>query len=216
MALPVVPVTKPSNIEGLKSSQIGVCHLKEVFFAGVGHSSLNPAAARCWDALVIACLAATKVTLTAVSTADVYRSYSTQYRVFHQRYTPTFDPVVNTTEHQRVFEGVRYYLRKGMIPVASPGGGFHPLGLAVDVAIFNPNINDGDKYPGDPTNIRNAAYKAVWEWLKANVVSLGWSWEHATEGVDDMHLHYFAGDKIPARVLAIEAWIAAEKANQAT
>ena len=211
MALPVVALTRPSNIEGLSASQIGASHLTPLYFPGVGHSSLNPAAARAWGALVVACLAATGQTLTAVSTADVLRSFQQQWNAFFDRYTDSWslsvNGLTNRTQHTRFFQGKTWYLKKGRIPCAVPGTGNHPLGLAVDVAIFDSKIVDGNKWDGGARNIRSDA--KVWAWLKENVVSLGWSWEHAAEGVDDPHLRYYAGDKIPQRVLDIEAWIAA-------
>lgn len=224
MTLPVVPVKRPANIVGVSAAQIGACHLEAVFFPGVGHSSLNPAAARGWRALVVACIAATGVTLTAVSTADAYRTFATQLRAFMARYVLATDPgiasgaIAIATDfagrpiHTRTYLGQVYYLRRGMIPCAVPGSGWHPFGLAVDVAIYDPTLNDGDQYPGDPRNIRTrtpAKFAAVWPWLIGNVVSLGWSWEYPTEGTDDPHLHYFAGDTPTQRVLDIEAWLAA-------
>lgn len=198
MSLPVLPLKRPKDIEGLTPQQIGVCHLTQVYFPGVGHDSLHRLAARAWVALTIAALAAGKWTLTCAGWGSALRAFATQERVFFQRYTPTYNPAVNQIKHQRVYQGKRYYLRRGMIPVAIPGGGNHPLGLAVDGALL--------------VNGKIIAWRSdakFWAWLKANVTTFGFSFEHPDEGVDDPHIRYVAGDAIPRRVLDIEAWIEA-------
>lgn len=221
MTLPVVPVQVPASIAGLTAAQISKqVHLAPKLFAGVGRSYIHPNAARCWDALNLSCYAATKQWLTAVSTADVFRSYSTQCTAFRMRYTETWtlaqNGLTNLTQNKRSWNGTPansgagtmkvYYLRKGQIPCAVPGTGWHPKGLAVDAAIFDPTINDGNSYEGGARNIRSNA--VAFAWLKANAVSFGWSWEIAREYVDDPHLHYFAGDNIPKAVLDLEAALA--------
>ena len=215
MTLPVVAVKQPASIKDVPTAKIvKEVHLTKVFFPGVGNSYMHAAMARCWFALVVACIAATKQTLTAVSTADVYRSFQVQHNAFFNRYTPTWSLEVNGLTNRfantRTYNGVKYYLRKGQIPCAVPGTGWHPRGLAIDVAIFVPTISDGNQWPGGATYIRGN--KQVFDWLKANVLSFGFSWENVKEYVDDPHLHYFAGDAIPQRVIDIENYLNAQKA----
>lgn len=209
MALPVVPVTQPESIAKVATANIiPSVHGVRKFFPGVGYSWLHPAAARSWDALTAACLAETGVRLTAVSTADVYRSYAVQVAAFRARYVPKWTLAAcglkNKVENRRTWDGITYYLLKGQIPCAVPGKGWHPRLLAVDVAVYDPNYIDGNKWEGGARAVRGNAL--AWEWLKKNVISFGWSWEIPSEGVDDPHLHYWAGDKIQKRVLDVEAW----------
>jgi hypothetical protein len=219
MVLPVVSVKKPSNIEGLNASQISTEHNTKVFFPGAGYSALNKQAARSWNCMALKIKQETGVTLTAISTADVLRSYNVQVQGFNRDYTLgwslTINGLTNRTKNIRKWNGTpgnlgpgimkTYYLKKGAIPKAIPGGGNHPLGLAVDVAIYDVLLDDGNAWPGGSRNIHTKPI--AWEWLKDNAVRrFGWSWEIATEGVDDPHLHYFAGDDIPKEVLEIEAF----------
>lgn len=223
MALPVVSVVKPAAIAGLTAAQIdrtNPTHLVKRFFPGVGDQYLNPQADRCFGALALFCKQATGVTLSCAGQGSGWRSYATQVNAFRLRYTEGWtlaaNGLTNATKNIRRWNGTpansgpgvlkTYYLRKGMIPVAVPGGGYHPLGLALDVAIWDPALIDGNPIPGGVRSIRSNP--AVWTWLLANAGSCGWSWENSSLGVDDPHLHYWAGDKIPARVLQLEAFFA--------
>ena len=198
MTLPVVPVTRPSDIAGLTPQQIGVCHLGKVYFPGVGHDSLHKLAARAWNALAVAAIAESRWTLTCAGWGYALRAFATQERAFFARYVSSYNPATCQLKYQRTYQGKRWFLLRGRIPCAVPGTGNHPLGLAVDGALFvNGRIV---AWRGDPK---------FWAWLKANVVSFGFSFEIAEEGVDDPHIRYVAGDKVPQRVLDIENWLAA-------
>jgi hypothetical protein len=229
MTLPVIAVTKPGNIANMTSpAQVGVCQLTSVFFPGLGHGSLNSVAARAWSAMVAVAAApvahgGAATTLTIASLGDALRSYDAQVHAIldPRRYTTTYDENVNVAltgpnrhpDPIRQWNGtpansgagpmVTYYLVKGAIPCAIPGTGWHPWGLAADVAIWSPTVSPR------PINIRNGRFTNVWVWLLDNAVSFGWSWENPNVGVDDAHLHYWAGDDIQQRVIAVERWIAA-------
>jgi hypothetical protein len=223
MVLPVVNVKKPANIVGLSAAQINSTHNTPVFFPGAGWSALNKQAARSWNCMALKAQQETGITLTAISVADVLRSYNVQVQGFHRDYTLGWTLAVNglsnLTKNTRKWNGTpgnlgvgvmkTYYLKKGATPKAIPGGGNHPLGLAVDVAVYDPNLDDGNKWPGGSRNIRTKPI--LWNWLLKNAGSrFGWSWENSQEGIDDPHLRYFAGDNIPKEVLAIEDWFAAQ------
>lgn len=217
MALPVVKVTPPSAISGLTAAQISrdnPKHLVHHIFAAVGKQYLNPTFLRCWVALALFCKQATGFDLSCAGQGSGWRSYQTQLNQFHLRYTPTWSLAVNGAtnrfQNRRTFQGKVHYLRKGMIPVAVPGSGWHPFGLALDVAIFDPKLDDGFPIPGGVRSIRSNA--TVWNWLLANAASCGMSWEIERLGVDDPHLHYFAGDNVPKRVLDLEAFFNSLKA----
>jgi hypothetical protein len=223
MALPVKPVVKPSAIAGLTAAQISKTnpqHLKPHFFAGVGDQYLNPFALRCVIAFILFCKQATGVDLSCAGQGSGWRSYRTQVTGFQASYTTTWSLSVNGLANRfantRKWNGtpansgpgalVTYYLRKGAIPKAVPGTGWHPYGLALDFAIFDALMDDGYPVPGGVRSVRSNPL--VWQWMQANALSCGLSWENPNVGVDDPHLHYFAGDKVPARVLQLEAYFA--------
>ena len=98
--------------------------------------------------------------------------------------------------------GVRWFKLKRLAPVATPGASNHGLGIAVDVCIWN-----GRECVGITTDER------VWSWLKANAISLGWSWELQDE---PWHLRHYPGtDRVTQRVTDVDAWLAAVAQPQA-
>lgn len=217
MALPVVKVVRPKAIAGLTAAQISKtnpAHLQAHIFAAVGKQYLNPTFLRCWVAFALFCKQATGYDLSCAGQGSGWRSYQTQLNQFHLRYTETYSLAVNGAANRllnrRTFNGKVYYLRKGMIPVAVPGQGWHPYGLALDIAIFDPTLDDGFPMPGGVRSIRSNT--KVWNWVLTNAVSCGMSWENERLGVDDPHLHYFAGDNVPKRVLELEAFFNSIKA----
>ena len=222
MSLPVIHVQRPVAIAGLNADQIDKTnpkHLVPRTFPGVGVQYLNPQAARCYDALSVFFNQGTGLILSCAGQGSGHRSYRTQVNAFSLRmtltYSVTINGIVNQFKNTRLWNGTpgnrgpgalrKYYLRKGMIPVAIPGGGWHPFGLALDIAIYDPATK----------TIRSIRSNTkAWNWMIANANTCGWSWENPTVGVDDPHLHYWAGDKIPARVLQLEAFFKAAAKNE--
>lgn len=204
MVLPVHAVTLPADLTDAVAKnlngKLGDCNLTAITLAGIGHASLEKQAARAFQAMQVAVLGATGQTLSASSSVDCYRPYQVQLNAFVARYTPTFDPTVNIgTNYVRIWNGHTYYQKKGTVPCAVPGTSNHGWGLAVDVAVYNPAL-------AHVVNVKN--YPTVWQWLLTYADAFGFSWENPNEGVDDMHLHYWAGDNIQHGVLEIEAWLA--------
>ncbi len=76
--------------------------------------------------------------------------------------------------------GQRWRKRSGVAIAAVPGTSNHGWGLAVDVSFSAPAL----------------------VWLKIHAHRFGWSWETQSES---WHLRYWAGDDIPAAVLAHES-----------
>lgn len=196
-----IPVSMPADLKGQANGKLGPCHTKAVYFPGLGYAGLHTLAARAWELLAIMCHAETGVKLTTTG-GGAYRSYDQQLSAFQTRMTLNFDPNVNRDPAiTRTWNGQTWYLRKGYAPVASPGTSNHGWGLAIDSAIFK----DG-RILGITSDAR------VWKWLQDNAVSFGFSWEGARPGQpgwEPWHIRYVAGDKIPQRVLDIEAWFAA-------
>ena len=196
-----IPVTMPADLNGQANGKLGPCHTKAVYFPGLGYAGLHTLAARAWELLAIMCHAETGVKLTTTG-GGAYRSYDQQLSAFQTRMTLNFDPNVNRDPAiTRTWNGQTWYLRKGYAPVAAPGTSNHGWGLAIDSAIFK----DG-RILGITSDAR------VWKWLQDNAVSFGFSWEGARPGQpgwEPWHIRYVAGDKIPQRILDIEAWLAA-------
>ena len=204
------PVEMPSDLAGVPNGRLGPCNLTTVFFVGVGHLSMHPLAARAWNAMTAICKAETKADL---STTGTYRSFDAQLQLFNQRYTPTYLPLRNVLTNQRTYQGKTWYLRRGCAPAATPGTSNHGWGIAIDTAIAAPTY--------DPTAkawvtkiVGITADPKVWQWVQANAMSFGFGWEGARPGMpgwEPWHLRYWAGDRIPKRVLDVEAWFAGAK-----
>ena len=192
---PTLP-TETQTGKPLQNGRLGPCDLTPVFLAGVGQGSLHPFAARAWSALSVSCVAATGATLTATSVADTYRSYAQQESVFRQRMLPVYDPLRCTTT-TRTWNGKRWWLRRGMAPVATPGTSNHGFGIAIDAAVWT-----GGKI------VAVAGQRAAWQWLLANAESFGFGWELQSES---WHIRHMAGNAVTQRVLDVEAFLAAAK-----
>ncbi|UOF82137.1 D/-alanyl-D/-alanine carboxypeptidase [Caudoviricetes sp.] len=198
-----LPVTRPVSANGdpLVNGKLGPCDLKPVYFAGVGNLDLFPTAAQSFECMVLVCYQETGLHL---SGTGAFRSYLRQVQVFNERYTPTYDAKVNVTHSTRTWDGKKYYLRRGMLPVAVPGTSNHGLGIAVDLGWWQ-----GWNEPGlaDIDGITNAAYKKGWDWLMANYQSFGWSHEGAKPGqpgYEAHHIRYVLGNAKSQRVLDLE------------
>lgn len=208
-----IPVVYPSDVKPGTNGQLGPNSLKPTYFPGYGWSSLHPNAKRCWDAMVVAHQAANvdKGILT-VTPGGAYRNKNIQVSGFSQRMLPVFDPnTCAVPEITRDWNSHTYYLRRGMMPVAAPewydtaakkwkGGSNHGCGIALDTAWY-------DKATGTMKYI--TTNKPGWEWILANYVSFGFSHEGAKPGqpgYEAHHIRMVTGDKIPQRVLDIEAY----------
>lgn len=201
-----LPVTRPRSWNGdaLVNGKLGPCDLKPVYFAGVGNLDIFPIAAESFEWMVILCKQETGLDL---SGTGAFRSYVRQAQVFNERYTPTYDPKINVTHSSRTWNGVKYYLRRGMAPVAVPGTSNHGLGIAIDLGWWQ-----GWDEPGlaDIDGITDPKYKVGWEWLLANYQSFGWSHEGAKPGqpgYEAWHIRYVLGNERSQRVKDIRAFL---------
>lgn len=184
--------TETQTGKPLQNGNLGPCDLQSVFLAGVGNGALHPYTARAWTAMSLVCAAETKATLTATSVADTYRSYAQQEAVFRQRMLPIYDPVRCTTT-TRIWNGKKWWLRRRMSPVATPGTSNHGFGIAIDAAVWS----DG--------KIKPLEGSVAWSWVLANAVSFGFGWELQSES---WHIRHLAGDAVTQRVLDVEAFLA--------
>lgn len=173
---PIVKVVMPASLSGKNNGMLPAELLVDI----APNGKLHVLAARAWEAMRHAA-ARDGISLYPTSTADTYRSYEQQMNLFKRRYTPTYDPNVNTLEDSRTFNGQTWYKLKGVAAAASPGKSNHGWGLAVDVS--------------NSSGSRLA-------WMVANATRFGFSWEMASE---PWHLRYVVAENIPAAVLEYEA-----------
>jgi hypothetical protein len=117
----------------------------------------------------------------------VLRGHSIECRInaedpdheFMSRFVDAPNP--NTTDTTRTYLGKKWYMKKGVAPMASPGTSNHGWGLAVDIWSANGTRLD---------------------WMLQNIAKFGWSWEVQSE---PWHIRYVAGDKLPDAVVEFEA-----------
>lgn len=163
--LPIRPFRKPVGLLKAENGKLDPALL--VAIRPSGH--LYVSAAKAWQAMRQAAKA-DGVMLKPTSTWDAYRPVTIQRSVFFQRYTT--EPTDTTST--RLYEGRRYYLKKGLAPLATPGTSNHGWGCAVDVW--------------------NVGKEGRLEWLLANYERFGWSHELQSE---PWHIRYVLGDDLP-------------------
>ena len=174
MKLPVTEVKLPKDLKGATNGRLPEVLLRPITPSG----KLHHLAARAWEALHDAAMQAegTKP-FKPTSSADAYRSAEQQLAGFMSRFVEK-DTGTGTT---RTYKGKKWFLKKGMAPMASPGTSNHGWGLAVDVWSANGGRLD---------------------WMLQNCEKYGFSWEVQSE---PWHIRYVAGDNVPQAVLDFEA-----------
>lgn len=166
--LPMKSVIYPAALQGQLNGRLDAALLEQI-----PGGLLYTAAAKAWKAMRDAA-SRDGVTLNPTSTADTYRVYDTQERIFRDRYTT--DWLIGRPSV--LWNGVRWWQKAGTATAAVPGTSNHGWGLAVDV-------ND-------------VALDGRLQWLTDHADTYGWSGELNTE---PWHWHYYAGDSIPAALL---------------
>lgn len=91
----------------------------------------------------------------ALGITDSYRPYSVQERIFRQRYTTTYLP----GRPSKVWNGRRWWQKRGTAMAAVPGTSNHGLGTAIDFA--------------SRVNVQGSAEH---RWMVANAPTFGWAW----------------------------------------
>ena len=175
----IVKVTMPKDLQGIEPGKLP----ERLLRPAVGGGKLHWLAAQAWAAMVAAAKA-DGVELKPTSSGDTYREYEFQKRGFLQRYQLEPIPGASTKE----FEGKKWYLKKGMAMLATPGKSMHNLGIAVDVHTAS-----------EPKRLN---------WLIANVAKFGFSWEVVPS--EPWHLRYVCGDNLPEAVKAFASGQPAE------
>lgn len=165
----IVPVKLPADLKGVTPGKLPENLLVKI----EGGGKLHWLAAAAWNAMDEKAKA-DGIELKPTSAGDTYRTYESQLAGFKQRYQLE-DTGTGST---RTFEGKKWFLKKGMAPLAAPGSSQHNLGIACDVA--------------------NAAEPKRIQWLIDNVKTFGWSWEVVPE--EPWHIRYVCGDNPPPAV----------------
>ncbi|NDB81328.1 MAG: hypothetical protein EB127_01060 [Alphaproteobacteria bacterium] len=126
------------------------------------------------------------VELKATSSADTYRTYDVQVRTFQKRYSR----IPRLGQKPKVWEGKKYWLKKGQAGAAVPGTSNHGYGIAIDLVM----------------------HTAVLDWLLKNAAKFGFSWEDQSE---NWHIRYVLGDALP-KLPAVKPAVAKPVAEKTT
>jgi LAS superfamily LD-carboxypeptidase LdcB len=167
---PVKRVVLPADLTNAKNGQLRPNLLRAIRPLG----QLHHLAADAYHAMRAAALADGIRPFKPTSRADTYRTYQEQVALFTSRYTMTPLP----GRPSKVWEGRRWWQKPNTAVAAVPGTSNHGLGIAVDIADAS-----GDRL----------------DWLEANALTYGFSWEF-TSGAEPWHLRYYRGDDVPPAV----------------
>ncbi len=169
---PIVKVTLPADLKGVKPGEVPAYLLRDVQPEG----KLHWRAADAYHAMRDKALADGIKPFKPTSAGDTYRSLAMQTTVFLQRYQK--QPIAGA--QTRTWEGVKWYKKSPTLAsLAAPGTSQHNLGIAVDIW---------------------SASGKRFEWMLANALDFGFSWEVVPE--EPWHLRYTAGDNVPPAVQA--------------
>lgn len=121
------------------------------------------------------------VNVTITSTADAYRLYAIQERIFTERYQTTYIEYAKGRVDKRSWQGRDWFRRPGTAAAAVPGTSNHGWGLAVDIANvggFNSTfyrwlIETGPRFGF--TNDEGHSVGEAWHWVYSPTV-------HASNG----------------------------------
>jgi LAS superfamily LD-carboxypeptidase LdcB len=166
--LPIKPVRLPADLRTIKPGELPAYLLKPIRPYGM----LHPLAAQAWEAMRKAAHRDGIRPFKPTSTFDTYRTLIVQERGFLARYTTA--PIQTTSV--RTYKGVKYYLKPGMAPMATPGTSVHQLALAVDVSEAS-----GDRLA----------------WMLNNCLDYGFCWELQSE---PWHIRYYTAESVPDKV----------------
>lgn len=196
--LPVEDVQRPACLTGQTNGRLpdSLLHSTPGLAGGPAVRLVEPAT-RGWRAMSAEAQKAGH-TLKATSLYDSYRPYEVQYTTFINRYEPSdFPGYIGTRYWPKHYDlqgnvvlGRTWYQKPHTAVAAVPGTSNHGLGLAVDT---------GEEIDGDAGT--ESLDDATLAWLVANEMRFGFSHEVQSER---WHIRYWAGDAIPAAVLAYE------------
>lgn len=185
MAFPVLAAVRPPSIGDSANGQIPLDVLRNVRLHEDYDVFLAKEAALAYEQLCSECMIATGVTL-GISAGGAFRTLRQQEILFDQRYEkPAVAGRATKFWPGHGLYSIRYVNGKPLATAAVPGTSLHGLASAVDLKVFfaaNPNVY----------------LSACWDWLLANAIRLGWSWELQSE---PWHLHLVKLPGAPAPTL---------------
>jgi len=146
---PIVKVTLPADLKGVKPGQVSPHLLRDV----KPYGKLHWLAADAYHAMRAKAFADNIKPFKPTSAGDTYRTLASQTTGFLQRYQK--QPLAGAST--RTWEGVKWYKKSPTLAhLAAPGTSMHNLGIAVDIW---------------------SAYGPRFEWMLNNVLDFGFSFE---------------------------------------
>lgn len=115
------------------------------------------------------------VNVTITSTADAYREYAIQERIFTERYIPTYTQYASGRVDRRYWQGRYWFRRAGTAAAAVPGTSNHGWAIAIDIA----NVGGFNS--------------TFYRWLSDNAPALGWSNDEGHSVGEAWHWTYKSG-----------------------
>lgn len=115
------------------------------------------------------------VNVTITSTADAYREYAIQERIFTERYIPTYTEYAPGKVDKRYWQGRYWFRRRGTAAAAVPGTSNHGWAIAIDIA----NVGGFNS--------------TFYRWLSNNAPALGWSNDEGRSVGEAWHWTYKSG-----------------------
>lgn len=115
------------------------------------------------------------VNVTITSTADAYREYAIQERIFTERYIPTYTQYAPGKVDRRSWQGRYWFRRAGTAAAAVPGTSNHGWAIAIDIA----NVGGFNS--------------TFYRWLSNNAPALGWSNDEGHSVGEAWHWTYKSG-----------------------
>lgn len=115
------------------------------------------------------------VNVTITSTADAYREYAIQERIFTERYLPTYTEYAPGKVDKRYWQGRYWFRRAGTAAAAVPGTSNHGWAIAIDIA----NVGGFNS--------------TFYRWLSNNAPALGWSNDEGRSVGEAWHWTYKSG-----------------------
>jgi zinc D-Ala-D-Ala carboxypeptidase len=170
LSYPVKRLVVPAALSKVANGRVPRTRLRKTKAGGLLFRPVAKAFNQMFDA-------AKKDGITLRLTGNGYRSYETQHAMFMDRYS--LKRTGRVPEVTRMFDGRKYYLKKGKSPSAIPGTSNHGYGLAVDINVTDPKVfawldRNAPKFgfylqgkPTRPDGSRNPEYEG-WHWQKVD------------------------------------------------
>lgn len=186
---PSATFQRPADLHPEQNGKLFPNQVVPVLFPGIGMLTLHALCAQAWNVMALIAQLETGRTMTCTSAADALRTFALQERAFFTRYGRPYNPLTMTTS-SKVYQNLRYWLRRLMAMVATPGTSNHGWGCAVDGALWV-QVN------GKWRIVSMASDKEFFAWLKANASRFGF---YLNVNSESWHLEYCPAENTPLEV----------------